>query len=88
MARKPVRGGREKEEWEKRFYSKVHTEMDIYNLKNIEVGKAVGVCEDTFSYKLNEPRKLTLDEFCNLCDFLHLDRAELVSMVPKKGARK
>ena len=43
MARRPARNGREKTEWEKRFYSKVTTEMDIYNLNNDEVGKVLGI---------------------------------------------
>ena len=88
MARRPARNGREKTEWEKRFYSKVTTEMDIYNLNNDEVGKVLGICGDTFSIKLNDPSRLSLWEFCKLCDFLHISRGELVEMACPKGLKK
>ena len=88
MARTPARNGREKTEWEKRFYSKVTGEMDVFNLENFEVGKVLGICEDTFSIKLNDPKKFGLWEFCKLCDFLHLDRGELINMVCPKGEKK
>ena len=88
MARTPVRNGREKNEWEKRFYSKVTTEMDIYNLNNDEVGKVLGICGDTFSIKLNDPARFNLWEFCKLCDFLHIDRSETIGSVCPKGTKK
>lgn len=84
-----ARNGREKAEWEERFYSDVKEEMRVFHLDNSEVGKVLGVCEDTYSLKLNDPSKLTLLEFCRLCDFLHLDRAELIGKVcPKENLRR
>ena len=88
MAREKARGGREKTEWEKRFYGKVNTEMGIYNLDNEEVGKVLGICGDTFSIKVNDPKKLKLWEFCKRCDFLHLDRGEIINLVCPKGEKK
>lgn len=88
LARKPVRNGREKEEWEKRFYSTVKTEMDVFNLDNNELGKVLGICEDTFSFKLNDPCKFDIFEFCKMCDFLHIDRAELINKVCPKGFKR
>jgi hypothetical protein len=88
LARRPVRNGREKEEWEKRFYSTVKTEMDVFNLDNNELGKVLGICEDTFSFKLNDPCKFDIFEFCKMCDFLHIDRAELINKVCPKGFKR
>lgn len=88
LARKPVRNGREKAEWEKRFYSTVKTEMDVFDLDNKELGKVLGVCEDTFSLKLNDPCCFDLFEFCKMCDFLHIDRAELINKVCPKGFKR
>jgi hypothetical protein len=88
LARTPVRNGREKTEWEKRFYKAITTEMDVYNLEIGEVGKVLGICKDTFSIKLNDPCKFTLWEFCKLCDFLHIDRMDLINKVCPKGFKR
>lgn len=85
MARKPARNGRLKTEWEKRFYSAVKTEMDVRNKGNKEIGQVLGICEDTFSIKINDPSTFSLWEFCKLCDMLKLDRAEMIVKVCPKG---
>jgi hypothetical protein len=88
LARSPARNGREKTEWEKRFYNKVTTELDVFNLEFAEVAKVLGICEDTFSIKMNDPSRFSLWEFCKLCDFLHLDRSDLIGGVCPKGFKK
>lgn len=80
-----ARGGREKYEWEKEFAGTIRTKMDIYNLKMADVAKVVGVCEDNFSAKLNDPKKFNILEWCRLVDFLHIDRANTISNMFKEG---
>lgn len=88
MAREKARGGREKTEWEKKFYGMVSTEMDIFDLDNEGVSKVLGISADTFSIKLNDPSKFKLWEFCKLMDFLHIDRNEAIEIVCPKGMKR
>lgn len=88
MARRKARDGFEKAEWEKRFYSKVKEEMNVFNLENADVAKVIGVAEDTFSIKLNDPSKFTYEEFCVLCDFLKVERSDLIGIRPKGFRRQ
>ncbi len=87
MAREKTRNGREKFAWEKEFYGKVITKMDVYNLKFDDIGRILGIGRDNLSIKMNDPGKFRLREFFKLIDFLHLDRSEMVEEL-FKGEKK
>lgn len=88
MARTEVRGGRDKVEWEKKFYGNVRTQMDVFDLKIDELAKVLGLSPDTLSIKLNDPQKFKLWEFCKMCDFLQMDREQNISIVCPKGTKR
>lgn len=75
-----------KPEWVINFASDVRRKMEIFGLTSEEMAKVIGVTAQTFNYKLRNPLRLTVKEFCVITDFLHIDRAAAISgMVARKS---